>query len=72
MSGSKRRSIKAWVLYWEIQPGGPSPVASDGEVAAILPAMWGEDRVCDVLERLYLERAATPVELMACKYSEVL
>jgi hypothetical protein len=52
------------VLYWEAQPGRPLPIARDHEVVAILPPSWGDDRVNDVLERLYLERAMTPSELV--------
>jgi hypothetical protein len=58
------KGIKAWILYWEVQPGGPSPIARDHEIVAVLPANWGEDRVKDVLERLYLERAMTPSEMV--------
>lgn len=59
-----RRGIKAWLLYWETQPGGPLPLAEDGEVVAVLPSTWGDDRVRNVLERLFLERAATLAELV--------
>ena len=57
--------VKAWVLYWEVQPGGPLPIAHNNEVVAVLPSRWGDARVCDVLERLFLERAAVPSELVA-------
>jgi hypothetical protein len=58
------KGVKAWLLYWEFQPGKPLPIARDGEVVGILPAAWGRDRVLDVLERLYLERVMTPSELL--------
>jgi len=45
MSVSRRKGVKAWVLYWEVQPGGPAPIARDHEVVAVLPPNWGEDRV---------------------------
>jgi hypothetical protein len=65
MSVSRRKGGKAWVLYWEVQPGGPAPIARDHEVVAVLPPNWGEDRVQDVLERLYLEQAMTPSEMLS-------
>jgi hypothetical protein len=58
------RGVKSWVLYWEPMPGHPLPIALDHEVVAILPPSWGEDRVKDVLERLYLERTSTLDELL--------
>lgn len=64
MSTRRPKGVKAWVLYWEVQPGGPLPIAQHHEVVAVLPPNWGEDRVKDVLERLYLERAVTPSELL--------
>lgn len=69
MMARAQRGAKAWVLYWEKQPGGPIPIAEDGEVVAVLPPAWGKDRVCEVLERLYLERAASPAELVQCRQS---
>jgi hypothetical protein len=64
LSVSSRKGVKAWVLYWEVQPGRPAPIARDHEVVAVLPPNWGEDRVQDVLERMYLERAMTPTEML--------
>jgi hypothetical protein len=64
LSTRRPKGVKAWVLYWEVQPGGPVPIARDHEVVAILPPYWGVDRVRDVLERLYLERSMTPSELL--------
>jgi hypothetical protein len=64
MSPRMSRGVKSWVLYWENMPGGPLPIALDNEVVAVLPPSWGEDRVKDVLERLYLERAMTAAELL--------
>jgi hypothetical protein len=62
---SQHRGIKAWVIYWEIQPGRPLPIAQNNEVVSILPANWGKKRVQDILERLYLERAMTPSEMVS-------
>jgi hypothetical protein len=41
MKDTRRRGVKAWVLYWEIRPGGPLPIAYNNEVVAVLPATWG-------------------------------
>lgn len=60
----RRAGVKAWVLYWEVLPGGPLPIARNNEVVAVLPTQWGDARVCDVLERFFLERAAVPSELV--------
>lgn len=61
---SRSKGVKAWVVYWELQCGRPLPIAQDSEVVGVLPPTWGRDRVCDVLERLYLERAMTSAELV--------
>jgi hypothetical protein len=65
MSDATPRGASAWVLYWQNMPGTPLPIARDNEVVAVLPAAWHEDRVMDVLERLYRERAETPAELVS-------
>jgi hypothetical protein len=55
--------VKAWVLAWAHMPGSPGQFAEDGEVVAVLPSQWSENRVSQVLTRLYLERIASPAEL---------
>lgn len=60
----RRAGVKAWVLYWEVLPGGPVPITCNNEVVAVLPSRWRDARVCEVLERFFLERAATPSELV--------
>jgi hypothetical protein len=60
----RRTGVNAWVVYWEVMPGGPLPIARNNEVVAVLPPRWGDARVREVLERLFLERAATPSELV--------
>jgi hypothetical protein len=56
--------IKAWVLAWAHMPGNPGRFTEDGEVVAVLPSQWSEKRVSQVLTRLYLERIASPAELV--------
>jgi len=60
----RKRSVSAWLYYWKHQSGSPLPIASDGEVVAVLPSRSADKRVKETLERLYLERAATPAELI--------
>jgi hypothetical protein len=63
---NKRSSgVKAWIIYWEVHPGHPLPVAHDNEVVAVLSAIWGNEKVKDILERLHLERTMTPAELLS-------
>lgn len=66
---ARRAGAKAWVLYWEVLPGGPLSIARNNEVVAVLPPQWGDARVLDILERLFLERAAVPSELVEWRSS---
>jgi len=63
-SVAARKSRHAWVIYWENMPGKPSPKIGENEVVAILPIQWSGNRIKDVLIRMYLERAASPAELL--------
>jgi hypothetical protein len=53
---------RAWVIRWEYYGSVISDIAAQHEVVAILPYSWGHNRVKDVLERLYKERALTIAE----------
>jgi hypothetical protein len=63
------RGVKAWVLHWEVRPGGPAPIAQDGEVVAILSSRMGVEKVKEVLERLYMQRAFSLAELVMFRRS---
>jgi hypothetical protein len=54
---------KAWVIRWEVMPGDQSRIAHPDEVVAILPSAWRQERVLDILERLYKERTSSLSEL---------
>jgi len=66
----KRKIVpKAWVLYWKHQVHQSLLVALDYEVVAVLPSSWQEARVCEVLERLYVERMSTADEMLIYRKS---
>ncbi len=56
---------RAWIFYWDFEglENGLN-VAADGEVVAILPANYSQDRVCFLLQRLFAERVHTASELL--------
>jgi hypothetical protein len=65
----RRRAVEAWVFYWRNEPGAPAFSVSDLETVAVLPVRSSEKTVKETLRRLFLERAASPAELVAWRRS---